>query len=320
MTVSTRAVWIAYAAVAAVMLVTYSRIDPSRLYDVSGHGFVGGGLSRVVVYVNFPVALVAALLGGLAAARSSRRVLGVVCTALCAVVAVPGVVSQAHLDARWVNAVPAAGVLLALGLELRAAPERVRLGRWRLAAVAVLGLLSLVWIAAELGLHETFGVFLAGQLRPGDPGPVEAAVHLGHHHGLDGAMLAATGLVLLREPRAVAGRVYVSLLLAYGLVNCVQDAWTEQVVKRGWTSHTIPNALEPRATSSWLAILRLGALTYVAAWHGSKIGAWRTRGWSSSGSASMSAPTGSSGSSPSRPTSEDRARAHASGSRGSRTP
>ncbi len=187
MTLTTRHVWAAWGVVGVAMLVTYSRVDPKDLYHVSGSGLVDGGLSRVLVYSNFPVALVAALLGGLAARRLDRRAAGVVCVALCAVVAVPGVVSQSNLDAKWVNAVPALGVAIALALELKAEPQRVHVGRRTLAAVGALGLLSLVWIAAELGFHETFGVFLAGQ-----PRPVEAAVHLGNHHGLDGAMLTAT--------------------------------------------------------------------------------------------------------------------------------
>jgi hypothetical protein len=245
------------------MLVTYSRIDPARLYHVSGHGVVHGGLSRVLVYANFPVALVAALLGALAAARIGARVAGIVCVLLCFVVVVPGVVSQSNLDARWVNAVPALGVALALVLELRAGPGRSRVGWPELAAVSLLGLLSLVWIAAELGFHETFGVFLAGQLRPGHPGPVGAAVHLGHHHGLDGAMLAATAILVHKLPRSFAGRAYVALMFAYGIVNCVQDAWTEQVVKRGWTGRTIPNALEPRLNAVWLVILVIAAVAFL---------------------------------------------------------
>ena len=264
MAFGTRHVWAAYGAVAVAMLVTYSRIDPHRLYHVSGHGFVDGGLSRVLVYANFPVALVAALLGALAAGRIGSRAAGAACVALCAVVAVPGVVSQSNLDAKWVNAVPALGVALALALELKAGPQRIQIRVWSIAAVGLLGLLSLVWIAAELGFHETFGVFLAGQPRPGHPGPVEAAVHLGHHHGLDGAMLASTALLLRKVPRGALGRAYVALMFAYGIVNCVQDAWTEQVVKRGWTNHTIPDALQPRANAVWLVIVMIAVAAYLA--------------------------------------------------------
>jgi hypothetical protein len=256
MIVSTRWIWAAYAAVAAAMLVTYSRIDADDLYHVSGHG-LAGGLSRVVVFSNFPVALVAAALGLLAADRigtRGARDVAVAATALCAVVIVPGVVDQGDLDARWINVVPAAGVIMALSLDLLAPRGRIRIGRGTLAACFALGLASLVWIAAELGFHAGFGVFLAGVGWHG-----HAAVHLGHHHGLDGTMLAASGLLLLWLPLSVAGRAYASLMIAYGLVNAAQDAWTEQVVKRGWASHEIPNALHPALNSSWLAIVVLAA-------------------------------------------------------------
>src|SRR5205823_2955820 len=157
------------------------------------------------------------------------------------------------------NAVPALGVAVALALELRAGPALLRLGRGTIAACAALALLSLVWIAAELGFHQGFGVFLAGKVWHG-----HAAVHLGHHHGLDGTLLAATALVLRRLPRSVGGRAYLALMLAYGLVNAAQDAWTEQVVKRGWTTDAIPNALHPAANAAWLAIVLL-ALGFLAA-------------------------------------------------------
>jgi len=260
-TISTRHVWAAYGAVAVAMFVTYSTVDPEQLYHVSGHGFVGG-LSRVLVYANFPVALVAAPLAVLGALRIGTRAAHTAAgasVALCAVVVVPGVVSQADLDAKWVNLLPALGVAVALALELLGGPGRLPVGRGTIAACAALGLASLVWMAAELGFHETFGVFLAGKIWHG-----HAAVHLGHHHGLDGTMLAATALVLRRVPRSLGGRAYLALMLAYGLVNAAQDAWTEQVVKRGWTAHAIPDALHPTVSLVWLVIV-LGALSFLAA-------------------------------------------------------
>jgi len=255
MFVSTRTIWAAYGAVTAAIVVTYARVDPAQLYNVSGDGFAGG-LSRAVVYANFPLALVAAPLGVWAAARIATRAaaaLAAVAVVFCAAVVVPGVVEQADLDVRAVNLVPLAGVLIALGLELAAPRPRLWVGRGRIVAILSLALLSLVWLAADLGFHVGFGVFLAGEQWHG-----HAAVHLGHHHGLDGMMLAATGLVLLGLPQR-GGRAYGALMFAYGLVNGVQDAWTEQVVKRDWTSHEIPSALHPAANWSWLAILVLAA-------------------------------------------------------------
>jgi len=262
MTISTRAVWAAYGAVATAMVVTYARVDPSELYNVSRTG-LAGGLSRALVYLNFSVALVALPLGLLAAWRigtRAARAAGIAAAALCAVVAVPGVVDQGDLDARWVNALPALGVALALALELLAGPQRVRVGRGTVVTWIALGLLSLVWLAAELGFHASFGVFRAGELWHG-----EASVHLGHHHGLDGAMLAASAFVLLPASRRLVSRAYASLLLAYGLVNCVQDAWFEQVVKRGWSTHDIPSALHPALNGSWLAILVIAAVVLLYA-------------------------------------------------------
>jgi hypothetical protein len=261
MTISTRHIWAAYGLVAAAMLVTYSTVDPEQLYHVSGRGLTGG-LSRVLVDTNFPVALVAAPLAVLAATRlgtRAARVAGGFSAALCAVVVVPGVVSQSNLDAKWVNLVPALGVAVALALELRAEPGRIVVGRGTVAACLALAAASLVWIAAELGFHQTFGIFLAGKIWHG-----HAAVHLGHHHGLDGTMLAATALVLGRVPRSLGGRAYFALMLAYGLVNAAQDAWTEQVVKRGWTTHAIPDALHPTVSVVWLVIVLL-ALSFLAA-------------------------------------------------------
>jgi hypothetical protein len=256
--ISTRAIWAAYGAVMAAIVVTYSRVEHADLYNVSGGG-LSAGVSRAIVYANFPVALVAAPLAGWAAARIGTRAaaaLAAVAVALCAFVVVPGVVDQADLDARPVNLVPLAGVLLALGLDVAAPQQRLRIGRGVLVALVCLALVSPVWIAAELGFHAGLGVFLAGTVWHG-----HAAVHLGHHHGLDGTMLAATGLVLLGMPWRGA-RAYAALMVAYGLVNGAQDAWTEQVVKRGWTAHAIPNALHPAANWAWLAILVLGGAIF----------------------------------------------------------
>ena len=39
-------------------------------------------------------------------------------------------------------------------------------------------------------------------------------------------------------------------LLAYGAVNLAQDAWNEQLVKRGMVDWKIPSALEPTPSRS----------------------------------------------------------------------
>jgi hypothetical protein len=47
-----------FAVVTTEILVTYSRVPARELYHVSGSG-IEGGLSRALIFVNFPVALLA---------------------------------------------------------------------------------------------------------------------------------------------------------------------------------------------------------------------------------------------------------------------
>jgi hypothetical protein len=44
-------------------------------------------------------------------------------------------------------------------------------------------------------------------------------------------------------------------MLAYGVANFAQDFWTEQIVKRGWTTHKIPSLLHPSFSIGWACIL-----------------------------------------------------------------
>jgi hypothetical protein len=53
----------------------------------------------------------------------------------------------------------------------------------------------------------------------------------------------------------------VGLAFAYGIVNCVQDTWNEQLVKRGTLDWKIPSAILPKLAWIWLVIVLLGALT-----------------------------------------------------------
>ena len=123
---------------------------------------------------------------------------------------------------------------------------------------------ALPWIAADVGFHFGAGVFRSGQPFEGKP-----SVHLGHHHGLDGTLLAVTAVLLWRAGdrmrrrhlRAVT-RVYLALMLSYGLVNAANDFWDEQVVKRGWATRMIPNALVPSVSVIWLIVLTGAAVLY----------------------------------------------------------
>ena len=189
-----------------------------------------------------------------------------VAVGLCAVVIWPGVVEQSDLDARWINALAASGVALTTVLAVVAwrryggsfAPRRF-LDPARVVIAVVLLLLAVPWLAAMVGISFA-GVPVLGsvwqtdelRLQPGHEVP-SAAVHAGHHHGLDGVLLALSALALSRMQvtrlRAVVG-AYLALMLAYGLANAVQDAWLEQVVKRGWTSREIPSLIIPRRPSA----------------------------------------------------------------------
>ena len=289
------AVWALYGLVAAATTVTYARLPPEELYRVSESG-LAGGLGRALVFVNFPTALAAlavlpvvldrllteprnGLLRPLAGGAAAAAVV------LCAAVAIPGVVDQADLDAKPVNAVPAAGVGIVLALTLLAA-RRGGVGRpaaddgWdraRVLAAAAAVLASLPWIWAELGFFISDApvlgrVFLAEELRPEPGDPTLRAVHLGRHHGLDGTLLLLTALALSRVIRDVrlarlrrALALAVAAVFVYGLLNAAQDFWLEQVVKRGTTDAKLPSFLRPGMTWAWAFTVAAAAAAY-ASW------------------------------------------------------
>jgi hypothetical protein len=247
----------------AAVVATYSRFPAGELYHVSRSG-IAAGFGRELVALNFPFALVGVALVGLAWPRlhGRLRLLGVAAIALCAVVYFA--VDQNDLDAKWLNAVPALGLALAVALLLavgvsgarRVHGDPVRIG---LAAVAIFFAAPL--IAAELGFYLD-GVPLLGRLfetgrltsQPGVSG-LHHAVHHGQHHGWQGTMLMLTALAFSRLPRPRPLDAYLALMLAYGAGNLVNDDWLEQVVKRGWTNHEAPSVLTPAANWGWAAVL-----------------------------------------------------------------
>ena len=135
--------WGMWAVVAAAVVVTYSWVDPAETYHVSRDG-LAGGLSRGLTVVNFPIALVAIalILMAMAALPAAAWWAAAPAIALCATI--PWFVNQDDLDARWVNAIPALGVVIALALTVAAtlragaafAPRRPWDG-WRLALAVV---------------------------------------------------------------------------------------------------------------------------------------------------------------------------------------
>ena len=275
-------VWMLFTVVTVEVLVTYSRIPSRELYHVSGSG-IEGGLSRALVFVNFPVALVAlAVLGVIYTRLPGRtyRAVAILAAVLSAAVFWPGVVSQADLDARPVNAVAAIGVLLALVLTgVVASKGGLSRSSWhradwvRTALAIVLLVAALPWLAADLGLYSN-GVPLLGRLfqsgqflpeRPGFP-KFAPAVHHGHHHGMDGVLLVLTALLLSRRlGRRAALAAYLSLMFCYGVANFANDFWIEQVVKRSWTSWEIPSVTEPRLSIAWSLIV-IAAVSLWALW------------------------------------------------------
>ena len=276
-------VWALFAVVTIEVIVTYSRLPARDLYHVSGSG-IEGGLSRALVFVNFPLALAALAVLAMLYERVSRRIPVVVAALLCAIVVWPGVVRESNLDARFVNALPAFGVLLALLLTFEVA-RRGGLSRraWRgadwvrVGLAVVLLLLAIPWLAADLGFYSNGiplvgGLFQSGEYLPKRPGlPTFApAVHHGQHHGMEGVLLVLTALLLSRRLVDVRSHglrnslaAYLALMFCYGIGNVANDFWIEQVVKRGWTSWEIPNVLQPRVTIAWSLIVIAAVVLWV---------------------------------------------------------
>jgi hypothetical protein len=138
----------------------------------------------------------------------------------------------------------------------------------RIAAGILLVALALPWIAAEMGFSfdgvPVLGtLYQTGELRtqPGDP-VFHLAVHHGHHHGMDGALLVATALVLSRLVPSIRARwlrgvlgAYLALMFCYGAGNIANDFWLEQVVKRGWTLWEVPDVTTPKASPAWAIVV-----------------------------------------------------------------
>jgi hypothetical protein len=264
------AIWALLAVVALEILVTYWRIPAHELYHVHRHG-VANGLSRAATFLNFPASAIAIATLPSSYERRPRvptAVVAIVALVLCCFTFAPGVVRQSNLDARPINAVAATGLALAVLLSLgRPRPwRRLRGDRLRLGFAAALFVVALPWLAADLGVSYG-GVPVLGQAfqtselrsQPHVAG-LHPAVHLGHHHGIDGSLMALAGALVLRVPmrRAwlrVAARAYAAFLVAWGIANVVNDAWLEQVVKRGWTTTEVPGVLSLHWNWTWTAVV-----------------------------------------------------------------
>ena len=244
----------------------------------------------MLVFLGWPTALAAIAVLAitldriLASGRNRRTAIGLALLAfgLCATIVIPGVVDQADLDAKPANGLAAIGVLLVAVLAIWAARTTGTGGasptgrgdRARVLAGVIPLLASLPWVFADLGVFISdvplLGhVYRSEQIWTSPEGETLPSVHFGHHHGMAGKMPpVVTALLLSRElvrmrptPLRTSLAVYLFLLMAYGIGNIANDAWYEQVVKRGWTEWAIPNVIRPGLTWMWGLVILLGAAT-----------------------------------------------------------
>ena len=140
--------WLVFVPALVVTMVTYWRLPPGATYNFNETG-AKGAISRTVVELNYPVALAAIAMLAVSARwlRGWLRPLAVVAAVGCAVLAIPGVVSQDDLTARYRNLPAAMGATVALilvavvvvrapavSLGARTLPRRLGFGsrsRWR---------------------------------------------------------------------------------------------------------------------------------------------------------------------------------------------
>ena len=287
--------WAIWGLVAATVFVTYARLPARDFYNVTGTG-VWSGAARLLVVAGWPISLAALALLAVAAdrllaadldrgVRRAVRATAIAAAVLCATIVVPGVIKQSDLDAKPVNLLAGAGVLMALGLTLYALrrtgagppAERTRGDRIALWIAVVYTLAALPWIFANLGVYVgdvpgLHAVFMSKKILPEPGHPTLRAVHLGNHEGLDGWLLAVTALLLrpvlarMRPTRlrpVLAG--YLALLLCYGVMVSANDGWNEQIVKRGWTSRSLPSVLSPALNYGTAILVVAAVVVYLAA-------------------------------------------------------
>jgi hypothetical protein len=287
--------WAIWGVVAATVFITYSRLPSRDFYNVRGTG-AWSGAARVLVLAGWPISLAAVALMAVAVDRllagpldrGVRRAViaaAIAATVLCATIAIPGVIKQSDLDAKPANLLAGLGVLTALGLTLFALlrtgagppAERSRGDRIALWVAALYTLAALPWIFANLGIYVgdvpgLHGVFMSRKVLPEPGHPHLHAVHLGNHEGLDGWLLAVTALLL----RPVLARMrptrlrpilggYTALLLCYGVMVSANDGWNEQIVKRRWTSHGLPDVLTPSLNVGSAILLVATVVLYLVA-------------------------------------------------------
>jgi hypothetical protein len=259
-----------FGAFLVVTVVTYARIAPEHLYNVS-HGGLAGGLGRGVMELGFPDAILAVPLALVAVDVLRTRaatIVAALAVALCLVTALPGVWDADDIDVKPVNALPAIGVALVVVL-LVATARRLTTGRPRLAGdplrvvlAAAIALATVPYLFAELGFYAPDPI-MADEPTPGEP--TIAAVHLGSHEGMDGALLALGSVLLSRLTPWFAGKrlaaatsTILAVLLAYGCANLLQDDWLEQVYKRGTSAWKADSFAQPQLSARWALVALVG--------------------------------------------------------------
>jgi hypothetical protein len=277
------------AVVAVEIFVTQSRLPAAELYQPASSG-ISEGAYGVLSFAGLVGALIALGVLPIIADQLRMRTVAIVApiaAVLAATILWPGAIHEADLDTSPVHILSALGAALTLVLTIVAA-RRAGTRRWagrqpgdvaRIVVGVLLVCIGLPWMAADLGLSLTLPglhwLYQTNQLRsqPGVPG-LHQAVHYGHHHGMNGLLLAVAALVLSRTIRSVraawlrhALAGYLALLLAYGLGNAVQDFWLEQIVKRGLTTFQLPMVLAPAVNWGWAAVLLVAFAVYALALH-----------------------------------------------------
>ncbi len=266
-------VWALHGFALAAIFVTHARLPVQQLYRVT-HTGLAGGTSQTLVFLSHPFSLTAVAITAviLAGARAGLPAVAVRWSGAIAFVSLLLWATLVTLADRTPRPVEAVGVLtmaLALGLTVgavrtngtrRLAP-RARGDRVRLLLGGSLLILALPWLSADLGIDTTDLPLL---------GFVFVPVHLGHHHGMDGTLLALTALLLSRtldrmHPPVLRSALsfYLALLLAYGMWRVCQDFWGEQVVGRGWASFHLPQAVvegRPTGPAVWAGLLLVAGL------------------------------------------------------------
>lgn len=281
------ALWLLFAGVCVEVLVAYTKTKPGELIGVPRTG-LSVAVTDAIGFLAFPTGLIAV---GVAIAignrlRGATAWIAAACAVAVAVAFIaPGIAESEEVEVvlNFPRVVAAVGVITLMALTFHAAtadgiarfsPSR----RGDFVRVAIAGTIvfgALPWFAADLtlSLDRVPGlsrVFLTDVLRsePGRAG-LNPAVHDGHHHGMDGALLALAAIAFsrliggLRRWRRVALAAVAGFLFAYGSANALQDFWLEQVVKRGASNFLFPKMMAPSLGVPFMLIVAAATLLTV---------------------------------------------------------